>query len=105
MARRLLRQFRALPPQLRRTLMRTYFCDPHAPWQKGGIENAIGGMRRRLPRKTDLATLTPAQLDALVAAYNPTPRCLGFHTPAERFCQYLQPLHFKRESTYRLSPV
>lgn len=120
--RQLLRQFRALPAALRRTLtfdngtefayhyrlnqqlrMATYFCDPHAPWQKGGIENAIGRMRRCLPRKTDLATLTPAQLNGLVAVYNHTPRkCLGFHTPTERFCQYLKPLHFKRESTSRL---
>ena len=38
----------------------TFFCDPHAPWQKGGIENAIGRMRRFIPRKTDLATLPDA---------------------------------------------
>lgn len=124
-ARQLLRQFSALPPPLRQTLtldngtefalhyrlnqnlgMATYFCDPHAPWQKGGIENAIGRLRRRLPRKTDLATLTPTQLDALTAAYNSTPRkCLGFRTPAEVFCQHLELLHFKRESTYRPTPV
>ena len=35
----------------------TFFCDPHAPWQKGGIENAIGRMRRFIPRNSDLATL------------------------------------------------
>ena len=29
----------------------TFFCDPYAPWQKGGIENAIGRLRRTLPRK------------------------------------------------------
>jgi len=55
-------------------------------------------MRRRLPRKTDLATLSGAQLDALIAAYNSTPRkCLGFRTPAEVFCEFLEALHFKRE--------
>ena len=37
----------------------TFFCDPYAPWQKGGVENAIGRMRRALPRKADLALLTP----------------------------------------------
>ncbi len=52
--------------QLHSLAMRTYFCDPHAPWQKGGIENAIGRLRRTLPRKTDLATLTAAALDRLV---------------------------------------
>jgi IS30 family transposase len=119
-ARQLLRQFTALPSQLRRSMtfdngtefayhhrltrklgMATYFCDPHAPWQKGGIENAIGRMRRRLPRKTDLATISPRQLDRLVAAYNRTPRkCLGVKTPAQVFCKHLEVLHFKRECTF-----
>lgn len=122
-AQQLLRQFRALPPTLRRTLtvdngtefayhyrlrhqlgMATYFCDPYAPWQKGGIENAIGRMRRILPRKTDLGRLAAPQLDALIAAYNHTPRkCLGFQTPAELFCSFLHALHFNRESTFPLA--
>jgi len=122
-AKRLLKQFRSLPASLRRTLtvdngtefafhyrlnqelgMATYFCDPHSPWQKGGIENAIGRMRRRLPRKTDLATLSATRLNQLVAAYNHTPRkCLGFRTPAELFCELLVPLHFKCEFTFPLS--
>lgn len=96
-----------VPPPLRRSLacdngtefarhdrvaealgLATFFCDPHSPWQKGGIENAIGRLRRRLPRKTDLALLTSADLHASVRAYNHTPRkCLGFQTPAEVFAQ------------------
>ena len=65
----------------------TFFCDPHAPWQKGGIENAIGRMRRTLPRKTDLAALQPQDLEAFVQRYNNTPRkCLAFRTPNEVFC-------------------
>ena len=80
----------------------TYFCDPHAPWQKGGIENAIGRMRRFLPRKTDLASLDNNDFTKLIAAYNATPRkCLDWKTPAEAFSQHL--LHFKRESTSPLS--
>ncbi|BCP52656.1 IS30 family transposase [Kaistia sp. 32K] len=76
----------------------TYFCDPHAPWQKGGIENAIGRMRRFLPRKTDLAALDSGALIGMMAAYNNTPRkCLGFKTPAEAFSE--QVLHFGCEST------
>ena len=79
--------------------IQTFFCDPHAPWQKGGIENAIGRLRRTLPRKTDLATLAPARFTQLVQTYNNTPRkCLGYQTPAEVFWD--QPLHLKCESTF-----
>jgi transposase, IS30 family len=82
--------------------IQTFFCDAHAPWQKGGIENAIGRMRRFLPRKTDLATLDDAHFLALIATYNATPRkCLDWMTPAEAFSIHL--LHFERESTSPLS--
>jgi IS30 family transposase len=114
-ARHLVRLFRALPSPLRRTVtfdngtefarhsalhplsMATFFCERYSPWQKGGIENAIGRMRRFLPRKTDLATLPSRRFNALVAAYNNTPRkCLDFKTPAEVFSQVL---HLECEST------
>ena len=79
----------------------TFFCDPHAPWQKGGIENAIGRLRRGLPRKTDLATLSPARIRYLARLYNHTPRkCLDFQTPAEVF---LEVLHFECDSTFPLA--
>ena len=78
--------------------LQTFFCDPYAPWQKGGIENAIGRMRRLMPRKTDLATVSHRHFTALLQAYNATPRkCLDFNTPAELFLEQL--LHFKCEST------
>ena len=78
--------------------IKTYFCDTHSPWQKGGIENAIGRLRRYLPRRTDLDQLTPGQLSQIASAYNQTPRkCLDFRTPAEAFSK--RALHFKCEST------
>jgi IS30 family transposase len=68
--------FSALPAALRRSItfdngtefalhheltdqldMQTFFCDPHSPWQKGGVENAIGRIRRPLPRKSGLAAI------------------------------------------------
>ena len=83
--------------------LKTYFCDTHSPWQKGGIENAIGRARRLLPRKTDLAGINDHQFNALIAIYNNTPRkCLDFNTPAEVFIKQL--LHFKCESTFRPAP-
>ena len=77
----------------------TFFCDTHSPWQKGGVENAIGRMRRWLPRKTDLSAVSDQRFAQLVRAYNNTPRkCLGFLTPAEVF--HNQVLHFKCELTF-----
>jgi len=115
-ASHLLKLFAGLPPALRQTVtfdngtefarhrqlhqlaMQTFFCDPYAPWQKGGIENAIGRMRRFIPRKTDLATLSDERFQALVSLYNNTPRkCLDYKTPAELFTAQL--LHFECEST------
>jgi len=83
---------------LRRSLgVQTYFCDPYSPWQKGGVENAIGRIRRRLPRKTDLTSLSARQIEQIAANYNHIPRkCLGWNTPAEVFSKLL---HFKCEST------
>jgi len=88
--------------QLHELALRTFFCDTHSPWQKGGIENAIGRIRRFLPRKTDLATISDQQFNTLIAIYNHTPRkCLDFQTPAEVFCSQL--LHFECESTCQRS--
>lgn len=36
----------------------TYFCDPFASWQKGGVENANKLIRYHLPRNSDLSQLT-----------------------------------------------
>lgn len=111
----------ALPPALRKTItfdngsefaqhwklhamqIDTFFCNTHSPWQKASIENAIGRLRRFLPRKTDLTSLTEEDFSACIARYNNTPRkCLDYRTPAEVFCQQL--LHFKCESTSRPPP-
>jgi transposase, IS30 family len=69
--------------------IQTWFCDTHSPWQKGGIENAIGRLRRQLPRTTNLHTLPAHRLALCLQRYNHTPRkCLGFKTPNEVFWQH-----------------
>ena len=61
-----------------------WFCDPRTPWQKGSVENMNGRLRRLLPSRTDLASLTPKDLAGIVCLMNATPRkCLGYLTPAE----------------------
>jgi transposase, IS30 family len=63
-----------------------YFCDPHSPWQKGGIENTNSRLRRYLPGELDLALVTPIHLQEIETRMNTTPRkCLGFKTPLEAF--------------------
>jgi transposase, IS30 family len=99
------RQLRTLPQAMRKTIsfdngtefaehhrlhrslgIQTFFCDPHSPWQKGGVENAIGRLRRSLPRKTDLKSISAGALNQFLQRLNNTPRkCLDFKTPAEAF--------------------
>ncbi len=84
--------------------MKTFFCDPHAPWQKGGIENAIGRLRRPLPRKSDLAIISQEQFNAVTRRYNQTPReCLGFLRPRRSSVPSNIVLQFKRGCTFLLS--
>lgn len=78
--------------------MNTFFCDPRAPWQKGGVENAIGRLRRDLSRKTNLDDLSADDLLQIARRYNHSPRkCLDYQTPAEVFSNLL---HFKCESAF-----
>ena len=82
--------------------MQTYFCDPHSPWQKGGIENINGRLRRYLPRKTNISSITDQDLQLLALQLNSTPRkCLDYKTPIEVLSPYL--LHFKCELTFPFS--
>ena len=67
-----------------------YFCDPHSPWQRGGIENGNGLLRRDLPRKERLSDYNDTDIDDIVWMLNSTPRkCLGFQTPIEAFAHNL----------------
>jgi len=95
--------FKRLDPQLRQSVtfdndtcfarhgwlreafdMTTWFCDAYASWQKGGVENANGRLRRWLPRQTNLDDTTDEDIQEIVMTYNLTPRkCLGYLTPIQ----------------------
>ena len=70
--------------------MTTWFCDAYASWQKGGVENANGRLRRWLPRSLDLDTISEADIQDAVISINTTPRkCLGFITPLQALLKEL----------------
>jgi IS30 family transposase len=67
-----------------------YFCDPHAPWQRGSNENTNGLLRQYLPKGTDLTKVTESDLDQIADELNDRPRKrLGFYKPTERLAELL----------------
>jgi transposase, IS30 family len=71
--------------------LKTFFCDPYASWQKGGVENTNGRLRRDLPRKTDVKKMKQEDFDEVIENYNTTPRkSLGWLTPLQAFNQNLR---------------
>jgi transposase, IS30 family len=97
--------FAGLPQRLRRTLTwdqgkelalhlhitaftgaEVYFCDAHAPWQRGSNENMNGLLRDYFPKGTDLAVHGVEELARIAAEVNQRPRkTLGWRRPADLF--------------------
>jgi len=51
-----------------------YFCDPHAPWQRGPNENTNGLIRQYFPKGTNLNLHSPERLAEVAAKINARPR-------------------------------
>ena len=70
--------------------MTTWFCDAYASWQKGGVENANGRLRRWLPRQIDIDKVSDEEIQDIIFTANLTPRkCLGFKTPFQAILKEL----------------
>ena len=61
-----------------------YFADPHAPWQKGGIENTNSLIRQYIPNGTDFKNVSLQRIKMIQRKINARPReKLNFLTPDE----------------------
>ncbi len=64
--------------------LKTYFCNPYHSWEKGGVENTIGRIRRYIPKGSNLADYSDRDIAKIEHWLNHTPRkCLNWKTPHE----------------------
>ena len=100
---------RGLPADLRRTLtydrgaemaryreietaldLQVYFCDPHAPWQRGTNENTNRLLRHWFKKGSDLSVHSAEDLKRVQDSLNNRPRpTLGLETPHHRLTQLI----------------
>ena len=74
----------------------TYFCDPGKPWQKGGIENLNGMLRRFLPFELSAADITSEYVAKTNEMINHMPRkILSRKTPLDVFNKTFKSLKFR----------
>jgi IS30 family transposase len=65
--------------------IKTYFCNPYHSWEKGGVENTIGRIRRYIPKGSNFADFSDKDIAKIEHWLNHTPRkCLDWDTPHER---------------------
>ena len=63
---------------------RTYFANPHAPWERGANENTNGLIRDWFPKGHDLRSVSAARVAQVQAMLNNRPRkTLDYRTPLE----------------------
>lgn len=78
--------------------IKTFFCNPHSPWQKPGVENMNKFIRKYIPKKKDILNYSEKFIKFIVDEYNNTPRKkLKWKTPNEVMLQ--QKLFRNKKST------
>ena len=64
--------------------VQTYFCDTYASWQKGGVENANGLLRRYIPKGSKAEDYSAEKVQSIIHRINMTPRkSLNYRSPYE----------------------
>lgn len=67
-----------------------YFTHPYSSFEKGGVENYNGWIRRYIPKGTDISKISREKIQAINAQINNIPRkILNYRTPTEVFNMYL----------------
>lgn len=70
--------------------VKTYFCDPHSPWQKGQVEKSNAMIHRFISKNSSLADLTQDELLDIQNQINNIPRkILKYLSPLEVYNQML----------------
>lgn len=86
--------------KLQKKHIKSYFCDPGSPWQKGSVENVHSIIRRFIPFSMPYNQITQRMLNQCANIINNIPReILGFLSPSQVFHQSL----FSSES--RMKPA
>jgi transposase, IS30 family len=62
----------------------SFFCDPYASWQKGGVEQVNKMLRRYFPKGTNFETVSQNEVDQVDSLINNKPRkILGYRSALE----------------------
>lgn len=71
--------------------VKIYFCHPYHSWEKGGVENLNGFIRRYIPKGSDLSRYNKKEIKLIEERCNARfLKCLNYFTPAEMLARYRQ---------------
>lgn len=67
---------------------KSFFCNPYRSWERGSVEQAIGLVRRFIPKGSDLSLLTNIEIKKIERTINSRPRkLLNYKTPNQVFSE------------------